>query len=142
MERPMKSEFGMRKPVNCSSRPSPIRTKSLQRSSVRTETGFSSRSCLKGFVYGMRTRDYRWFSPDGTRIVTVSRNTVYVWDSERGRTVAEPMEHSTRVTDVQFSPDGERLLTTSIDNNVRVWSGWNTGPSKPSTSQGETALSF
>jgi hypothetical protein len=61
------------------------------------------------------------FSPDGTRLVTVSRShkTARVWDASTGKPLTEPLEHREMVTAAAFSPDGARLVTAS-DRTVRV----------------------
>ncbi|HEV7403568.1 MAG TPA: TIR domain-containing protein, partial [Chthoniobacteraceae bacterium] len=62
------------------------------------------------------------FSPDGTRVVTASRdNTARVWDAVTGQPMGEPLRHEGAVTSAQFSPDGTRLVTASWDKTARVW---------------------
>lgn len=61
------------------------------------------------------------FSPDGTRILTVSDDhNVRVWDATTGKTVGEPLRHGW-VKSAQFSPDGTRIVTASDDYTARVW---------------------
>ncbi|KAG2028735.1 WD40-repeat-containing domain protein [Suillus americanus] len=63
------------------------------------------------------------FSPDGTRIVTGSRDkNVRLWDVVTGKTVGEPLRgHTDSVNSVSFSPDGTRIVTGSSDNTIRLW---------------------
>ncbi|TFK97759.1 Quino protein amine dehydrogenase [Pterulicium gracile] len=62
------------------------------------------------------------FSPDGTRIVSGSRDhTVRVWDTATGEQVAKMDGHSNSVHSVSFSPDGTRIVSGSRDHTVRVW---------------------
>ena len=61
------------------------------------------------------------FSPDGTRIVTVSWDlTARVWDAQTGQPVTEPMKHGSSVVSAQFSPDGKRIVTADY-KTARVW---------------------
>ena len=63
------------------------------------------------------------FSPDGTRLATGgSGGTATVWDAETGRQLMALAGHTTEVTDLGFTPDGARLITTSsFDGTTRVW---------------------
>ena len=62
------------------------------------------------------------FSPDGTRIVTGSKDkTARVWRADGS---GEPLVlhgHEGAVTSAGFSPDGTRIVTGSDDNTARVW---------------------
>ena len=54
------------------------------------------------------------FSPDGTRIVTASRDkTARVWDAATGKSLATLAGHEGDVMSAQFSPDGTRIVTAS-----------------------------
>ncbi len=56
------------------------------------------------------------FSPDGTRIVTASKDyTAQIWDAATGQPLGKPMQHKYGVTSASFSPDGSRILTASED---------------------------
>ncbi|HXJ56675.1 MAG TPA: serine/threonine-protein kinase [Verrucomicrobiae bacterium] len=79
------------------------------------------------------------FSPDGQWVVTASatefwlggsvggplvfapRSDARVWNAGTGRPVSVPMQHGNGVSSARFSPDGFRVLTTSLDNTARVW---------------------
>jgi WD40 repeat protein/tetratricopeptide (TPR) repeat protein/tRNA A-37 threonylcarbamoyl transferase component Bud32 len=70
------------------------------------------------------------FSPDGKRIVTVSISGVRIWDAQGDlkkwlsfksmQRLSEPWKPVDSVTSAQFSPDGKRLVTTSLDGTARV----------------------
>ncbi|HWN70797.1 MAG TPA: protein kinase, partial [Haliangium sp.] len=68
------------------------------------------------------------FSPDGTHIVSASRDkTVRVWRSDG---TGEPLilcGHSDQVYSASFSPDGARIVSASRDKTVRVWRSDGTG---------------
>ncbi len=78
------------------------------------------------------------FSPDGTRILTGCRDaSIRLWDPSilvrtsglsvavgvemAWKEVAELHGHNGQVDSVSFSPDGQRVVTGSSDNTVRVW---------------------
>ncbi|MCH2096546.1 MAG: caspase family protein [Rhodobacteraceae bacterium] len=62
------------------------------------------------------------FSPDGTRIVTSSRDgTARIWDAENGRVLAQLLGHKKSVRSAAFSGDGQRLVTASSDGTAHVW---------------------
>jgi WD domain, G-beta repeat len=61
------------------------------------------------------------FSPDGTRVVTASDNTVRIWDVWSGVEVVALKGHRDSVWSAAFSADGTRVVTASSDNTARVW---------------------
>lgn len=75
------------------------------------------------------------FSPDGKRMVTASSDgTARVWDVATGQVLAELRGHGVTLTveaispetfddvnSARFSPDGQRIVTTSNDRTVRIW---------------------
>jgi Tol biopolymer transport system component len=64
------------------------------------------------------------FSPDGTRIVTASRDkTARLWDVETGQEIAVMRGHEDSVWNASFSPDGTRIVTASGDKTARLWDG-------------------
>ena len=77
------------------------------------------------------------FSPDGTRILTVSlgdgivnggttvgaesgKNT-RLWNAVTGKPVSQVTKHDNWVSYAVFSPDGTHILTSSGDNTARMW---------------------
>ena len=58
------------------------------------------------------------WSPDGTRILTIGKNNVRLWDAATGETT------HTLTTDwtdsAEWSPDGTRILTAG-SNSIRMW---------------------
>ena len=62
------------------------------------------------------------FSPDGSRILTVSENnTSRVWDARTGAETLALKGQVGGVASAAFSPDGSRIVTASWDNMARVW---------------------
>lgn len=62
------------------------------------------------------------FSPDGTRIVSGSSDTVVrVWDAVTGVIVTRLKGHSKGVLSVAVTPDGSSLVSGSADRTIRVW---------------------
>ena len=63
------------------------------------------------------------YSPDGTRIVSGSRDqTLRLWDARSGQPLGDPMKgHERAVTSVAFSPDGTRLVSGGEDETLRRW---------------------
>ena len=62
------------------------------------------------------------YSPDGTHIVTASRDkTVRIWDSATAEEVAVLRGHTNVVYSAAYSPDGTRIVTASGDQTARVW---------------------
>lgn len=63
------------------------------------------------------------FSPDGMSILSASSGndtTVRLWKID-GTPIREFVGHTTRVTSLAFSPDGQRIVTGSEDATARVW---------------------
>ncbi len=62
------------------------------------------------------------FAPDGTRLAAAYGADVRLWDVRSGLPIGAAMSgHQRDVWDVEFSPDGTRLVTASGDQTVRQW---------------------
>ena len=60
------------------------------------------------------------FSPDGTRLISASKHgTASIWDIA-ARNRAHTLDHDDFVTAAKYSPQGDRIATTTRDS-VRVW---------------------
>ena len=53
------------------------------------------------------------FSPDGSKLATITKQTVEVWDIKTGEVVQTLQGHHKDVTGVWFSPDGRFLVSTA-----------------------------
>ena len=63
------------------------------------------------------------FSHNGKYIVTTENGIkeIYVWDSETKERILELKGHESYVSFVAFSNDDKYLVSTSMDNTIRVW---------------------
>ena len=62
------------------------------------------------------------FSPDGLWIATACDNGIInIWNATSGRCVNRLIGHRDAVVDVQWSADGQKILTGSSDWKVRMW---------------------
>ncbi len=61
------------------------------------------------------------WSPDGTRLAFHSDNSVQVWDATTGTQLLSYNGHTDRVYAVAWSPDSQRIASSSWDHTVQVW---------------------
>jgi len=59
---------------------------------------------------------YSAISYDDKKILTVSGDTVQFWDISRLL-----LGHEDRVSYASFNPEGDKIVTTSLDNTARIW---------------------
>jgi WD40 repeat protein len=60
------------------------------------------------------------FSPDGSRIATAGDKTVQIWGTD-GKPISKLTGHTDFVTNIDFSRDSRRLVSSSQDGTARVW---------------------
>lgn len=62
-----------------------------------------------------------FFSPDGTKVITNSRdNTAKIWDIG-GNLLTDIKRHVSSLLDARFSPDGGCIITRSFDGEMNLW---------------------
>lgn len=62
------------------------------------------------------------FSPDGTRLLTASRDrTVRIRSVTTGEDAVPALEHPRALESAEFSPDGTRVATVCADHAARIW---------------------
>lgn len=72
------------------------------------------------------------FSRDSEVVLTISRlaSNARIWEASSGRLMSVLDAHGGAITDGEFSPDGERIITWSRDRSVRVWPSASSGASR------------
>jgi WD40 repeat protein len=49
-----------------------------------------------------------------------------LWDGRSGQSVISPLKgHTNRLTSLALSPDGQKIVSTSLDGTVRMWARTN-----------------
>jgi WD40 repeat protein len=59
--------------------------------------------------------------PTGEVAATTSGRKAYLWDATTGELLHRLTGHGSTITDVEFSPDGTRVVTASYDHDSRIW---------------------
>jgi WD40 repeat protein len=61
-------------------------------------------------------------SADGKRVATSSTmGLIHVRDAQTGGYIVRPFAHAASLTELAFTPEGDRLLSVSLDGTVRIW---------------------
>jgi len=78
-----------------------------------------------------RSQGVAWnYSPDGRRLVVcvsdfsaggLGAPAIEIWDLEHGRRLLDLPGHTDSVYGASFSPDGRRIISSSMDGTVRQW---------------------
>ena len=63
------------------------------------------------------------FASGGARVVTMATEgpVAWLWDTETGAAVATLQGHQNMISDLEVSPDGDRIATASKDGTTRLW---------------------
>ena len=88
--------------------------------------------CLHEILKDIRIKNYidyhddrintTHFSPDGTKIVSASRDrTIKVWFADTGQEIFSLKSHSKEVNTAYFSPDGTQIVSSSKDGTIKIW---------------------
>lgn len=94
-----------------------------------TLTDLSGGRVLATFQHAKQP-DYSSLSPDGTRVLSASGNSMMLWDATSGkmlRTFAHPdtgprgFKSEDSVSSVAFSPNGSRVLSGTSSGTVNLW---------------------
>jgi dipeptidyl aminopeptidase/acylaminoacyl peptidase len=64
---------------------------------------------------------YRRFQPRRQREMAESGAHALIWDTVSGREIAQLKGHTGPVLSANFSPDGRRAVTASLDGTARIW---------------------
>jgi WD40 repeat protein len=63
------------------------------------------------------------FGRRGDRLVSAGRdNTLHLWDVEKGTSISETPPEGNAITAMDFSSDGEHVVSASVEGAVRLWS--------------------
>lgn len=61
-------------------------------------------------------------SPHGNLLAAaLEDNSVHIWDLETHEELTSLTGHDKSITDLQFTPDGKLLISTSLDGTIRLW---------------------
>lgn len=78
----------------------------------------------EGFGEGLHSCSSATFSPDGNRILTVSKGTIELRNAHDG-SLEEVLidKHIPNFTHAEFSPDGKLIISSSLENDLEIWDG-------------------
>jgi WD40 repeat protein len=94
---------------------------SLVRGTRLSESGDATNIASEQQMHKRRV-DFIAFSPDGTRIASVSWDHIRIWNISAGVDALSTLRaHEGPVYSVAFSPDGTRIVSGPEDQTVRVW---------------------
>jgi len=68
------------------------------------------------------------YSPDGEHIVLAGADNVIVMEADDDVHLWKRNDHGGEVGSVEWSPDGTRIASGSLDSTVRIWGPWNGTP--------------
>jgi tetratricopeptide (TPR) repeat protein len=71
------------------------------------------------------------FSPDGRWLVTAGSDQARVWEAATGQPLSPPLKLQGVMHHAAFSPDGRRVIATSLDGAARVWEAATGQPVSP-----------
>jgi eukaryotic-like serine/threonine-protein kinase len=71
------------------------------------------------------------FTPDGQRLLTSGGFDARLWSIPGGTRIGQLMEHQGGVRMAELSPDGQMVLTGSLDKTARIWSARDGAPLSP-----------
>lgn len=76
---------------------------------------------LKSVVFKLPQKGSISYSNETETIASVNKNSLKVWNLKSMANEAELEGHTEAITTVEFSVDGERILTGSKDTTLRLW---------------------
>lgn len=70
-----------------------------------------------------RSVNYTVFSPDGSRIVSLSDDTLWLYDATTGMQIGDPLVNRDHIiTPIAINSDGTRIVSASSDDySIRIW---------------------
>jgi serine/threonine protein kinase/WD40 repeat protein len=92
--------------------------------------------CKVGGAWGRENSSVTAINPDGRRVLVIGMEgkdggRAQVWDAATGTADTPVLQHGPYLTQVDFSPDGARLLTAGADGTARLWNATTGEPLTP-----------